>query len=143
MMHYRFEINLIANEILGPEPRVRILSIAWSDKQRYIHQFLEDYHRNHKALPSGSLDMGSTNSIGLSIGVVDFDAVRARVGAELQRKERRNRFSLRRFNFSDLCRVWGDDLSDAIHRFYDSYLRLHYYWRGQWFTRAWWYYHHK
>ena len=142
-MHFRFEINLIANEILGPEPRVSILRIAWRDKQKHIHQFLEDYHRQHQCLPSGSLDLGSTEGMRLSIGVVDFDTVRVRIDAELQRKVRRNLFSLHRFNFGDLFRVMHDNLSDAINRFHDSYLSLHYYWRGQWFTRAWWYYHHK
>ena len=142
-MHYRFEINLIANEILGPEPRVRILRIAWQDKQRHIHRFLEEYYHAHKSLPHGSVDLGSTSGIGLSIGTVDFDAVQARVAVELQRKERRNMFSVHRFNLGDLYRVMRDNLFDAIHRFYVGYLSLHYYWRGQWFTRAWWYYHHK
>ena len=36
-MHFRFEINLITNEILGPEPGIRILDIAWYDKQQHIH----------------------------------------------------------------------------------------------------------
>ena len=143
MMHFRFEINLMVNEILGPEPGVKILRIAWDDKRRYIHQFLENYYQCHQSLPQGSLDLGSTPGIGLSIGVVDFDTVRLRVETELQRKERRNLFRLHRFNFADLYHVMRDIMSDAIGRFRDNYLSLHYYWRGQWFTRAWWYYHHK
>ena len=142
-MHFRFEINLITREILGPEPRVKILSIAWYSKQRHIHQYLEDYYRQHKSLPSGSKDLGSTQGMQLSVGVVDFDTIRARIEAELRRKERRNSFSLHRFNVGDLYRVLADNLIDTINRFYDKYLSLHYYWRGQWFTRAWWYYHHK
>ena len=90
MMHPRFEINLIAQEILGPKPGVKILTIAWCQKHRHIHQFLETYYRRHQSLPTGSEDLGTTEGMGLSIGVVDFDAVRVRVDAELQRKERRN-----------------------------------------------------
>ncbi len=142
-MHFRFEINLITNEILGPEPGIRILDIAWYDKQQHIHRYLEDYYREHRELPSGMHDLGTTEENHLGIGMIDFDAVREHVSLELSRKERRNLRSIHAFNFGDSYRVLRDNLIASFAAFFENHLRLRYYWRGQWFTRAWWYYHHK
>ena len=142
-MHYRFEINFIVREILGPAPGIPILDIAWSDKQRYIRRYLEDYHRRHRRLPAGMQDLGSTEENHLQIGVIDFDAIRVRIDAELRRSERRNMLRSSTGDFHQRFRALRDDLIDAVVRFYESHLRLRYYWRGQWFTRAWWYYPHE
>lgn len=142
-MHPRFETNLITNEIIGPLPEAKILRIAWYEKQQHIRQYLGDHYARFKELPIGYCDLGKTESLGLSIGVVDFDTIRERIDAELQRKERRNLWMLHRLSPVHLYHAVCDSMASAFSRFFESYLSIRYYWRGQWFTRAWWFYHHK
>ncbi len=89
-MHPRFEINLFVNQVMGERPDVRILQIAWYDKRRHLRQFLCHYRDRFGELPRGCHDLGQTRSLGLGVGVIDFDRVRRAVDSDLRRKSRSN-----------------------------------------------------
>ncbi len=89
-MHPRFEINLFVNQVMGERPDVRILQIAWHDKRRHLRQFLYHYHDRFGEMPRGCHDLGETRSLGLGVGVIDFDQVRSSVERDLRRKARSN-----------------------------------------------------
>ena len=88
VMHFRFEINFIVDEITGPAPVVRILEIAWLEKRHYIREYLLDYHARYRQLPQALHDLGSTPGHHLRVGVVDFDRVRVRIRERLDRRNR-------------------------------------------------------
>ena len=89
-MHPRFEINLIVNQVMGECPEVRILQIAWYDKRRHLREFLQHYLVRFGELPRGCHQLGQTRSLGLGVGVIDFDRVRLSVARELRLKARSN-----------------------------------------------------
>ena len=94
-MHLRFEARRLAEFLLGARPPVKILQIAWLEKQRHILTYLNDYYRRHKALPLGRHNLGKTADLGLIVGVIDFGRARQQM-RQLMRCQRRRQARLRR-----------------------------------------------
>lgn len=88
-MHCRFEARRLGAFILGPRPQVKILQIAWLEKQQHIVSFLDEYYELHKTLPRGRHDLGATETHGLRLGVLDFDRVRGQMQQTLPRESGR------------------------------------------------------
>ena len=83
-MHCRFEARRLSAFVLGPRPRVRILQIAWLEKEQHISRFLQDYYAEHGCLPRGRHDLGATAAHGLRIGVLDFGRMREQMRQSLR-----------------------------------------------------------
>ena len=90
-MHQRFEARRLAAFVLGPRPLIKILQVAWLDKQRHINAFLNDYYTRHKTLPDGCHNLGNTAELGLRVGVVDFGRARTQMHRALKDEGRDKR----------------------------------------------------
>lgn len=89
-MHFRFEINLMTNTIVGSRPKINILNFAWEDKKRHVRDYIGEYYNRRHVMPAGRHDLGITEEHHLTVGIVDFDKVRRQVLIELEKKERLN-----------------------------------------------------
>ena len=87
-MHCRFEINFLVDRIVGRRPPVRILEIGWQDKRQHIRRFLLDYYARRRRLPLGRHDLGLTAEHHLTVGVINFSAVRRELRDKIERRHR-------------------------------------------------------
>jgi len=78
-MHFRFEMQLMTDEIVGQSIEENRVSAEWRDKRQHVTGYLTAYYEKHAVLPAGRHDMGSTESRNLEIGVIDFDSIRQKI----------------------------------------------------------------
>ena len=86
-MHYRFEIQLMTNLIVGEAPAEKRANYAWMVKTRHVRRYLGNYYREHAVLPTDRRYLGMTRPLNVEVGMVDFDAIRQKIRAESDKRQ--------------------------------------------------------
>lgn len=84
-MHYLFEIELIANEIVGQASEENRVSFDCKVKRQHIRKYLLDYYKKHAVLPIGRHHLGMTRPRNVEIGMVDLGAIRNKIRADSEK----------------------------------------------------------
>lgn len=83
-MHYRFEIQLMTNRIVGKPPAGNHDDYAWMVKEQHVRRYLVNYHREHGVLPTGRRYLGMTRPLNIEVGMVDLGAIRKAIRANTE-----------------------------------------------------------
>ena len=86
-VHYRFEIQLIINQVIGKPTAENSADFAWVVKEQHVKRFLLNYYRKHEALPTDGCYLGMTRPLNLEVGMVDFGAIRRKIRAAAEQRE--------------------------------------------------------
>lgn len=81
-MHYLFEVELIASEIVGHASEEPRSSFDRKVKKQHVRKYLLDYYKKHAVLPMGRHYLGMTRPGNVEIGMVDLDAIRSKIRAD-------------------------------------------------------------
>ena len=87
-MHYKFEINLIIRQIIGPSPKgSAIRGWGWMARRKHLKDFLEEYHLKYKRIPTGIHDIGKTKALNIQMGIINFGDVSWKAIQDLMYKD--------------------------------------------------------
>jgi len=78
-MHYLFEIQLMANQIVGKATAENGADSAWKVKFQHVRRYLVNYYKEHAVLPTGRHYLGMTRPYNFEVGMVDLGAVRQKI----------------------------------------------------------------
>jgi hypothetical protein len=69
---YRDLIEPLVRVIVGPRPGGN-MALGWGDRASHVHRYIENHVLAHSELPTGKLNLGTTEKKQRELGIVDFD----------------------------------------------------------------------